>query len=211
MDFTTTADKIQLTRRQEDVLNVIRSHISEQGIPPTRAEIATYLGFRSVNAAEDHLRALARKGVIQLTAGTSRGIQLKGQWRIGLPLIQAVSSTEPLLSPQHIRTRIQADPALFSEKPDYLYHVHDMSMRDAGILPQDMLAIKKSDTAENGQIVIVRLHQRDFCVKRFFWRDKEHVELQSAHPDFASIGIHLPHEHLVIEGVCVGVLRLSLQ
>lgn len=210
MEITASPDKVQLTQRQEDVLEVIRQHISEYGIPPTRAEIATSLGFRSVNAAEDHLRALARKGVISLSAGTSRGIQLKGQYRVGVPLVHAISSTSTLLSEQHIKTRIQIDPTLFLERPDYLYRVHDMSMRDAGIMQNDLLAVRKTHEAENGQVVVVRLHGRDLCVKRFFWRDKSHIELQSANPDFASIGIQYPTEHMQIEGVCVGVLRLSL-
>lgn len=210
METTQSEKQASLTQRQQDVLSVIREHIQTQGVPPTRAEIAKALGFRSVNAAEDHLRALARKGVIHLSAGTSRGIQLVGQYGVGLPVIHSISTSHPLLSEQHIHARMQVDHRLFSKPPKYLYRVHDMSMRDAGIWEKDLIAVHPCGAVESGQIALVRLHHRDLCVKRVFLREKDRIELQSAHPDFAAIQINLTHEPFQIEGVVVGVVRREL-
>ena len=169
---------IKLTARQEQILGLIRDAINNTGFPPTRAEIANELGFRSANAAEEHLQALARKGAIEISPGTSRGIRLldrpaDGQLRrfspgqmmlphpelmqFSLPLVGRVAAGSPILAQEHISATYQVDPALFSAKPDYLLKVRGMSMRDAGILDGDLLAVKKTDSARDGQIVVARL------------------------------------------------------
>ncbi|MDP9108351.1 MAG: transcriptional repressor LexA, partial [Pseudomonadota bacterium] len=165
---------IKLTARQEQILGLIRDAINNTGFPPTRAEIATELGFRSANAAEEHLQALARKGAIELTAGTSRGIRLcnpaslpasdrngrqlalphPALMQLSLPLIGRVAAGSPILAQEHVEATYQVDPALFSARPDYLLKVRGMSMRDAGILDGDLIAVKKSESARNGQIVV---------------------------------------------------------
>ena len=200
-----------LTSRQGEVLFLIQRVIRETGIPPTRAEIAKQLGFRSVNAAEEHLRALERKGVIELLPGTSRGIRLKDSLRdqLGLPLIGRVAAGEPLLAEQHIEDYYQIDPQLFASDPHFLLRVHGMSMRDAGILDGDLVAVHRSPEVRNRQIVVVRLEE-EVTVKRY--RQEGHqVWLLPENPEFSPIHIDLREKTMTIEGVVVGVVRDTIK
>jgi repressor LexA len=175
------------------------------GVPPTRSELAQALGFRSVNAAESHLQALARKGVIELVPGTSRGIRLKDTEEPGLPVVGRVAAGAPILAEQHIEDRYALDPALFHPRADYLLRVHGASMRDAGILDGDLLAVHGQPEAHNGEIVVARLGE-EVTVKRFR-RDGHHVSLLPENPDFSPIEVDLRDQSLVIEGIGVGVIR----
>lgn len=191
-----------LTARQTQVLEFIRRHLEESGMPPTRMEIARALNFRSPNAAEDHLKALARKGVLELTPGTSRGLRLKD---IGVPVVGRVAAGNPILAEQHIEARYQLDPALFHPRPDYLLKVRGMSMRDAGILDGDLLAVRRAPTARTGEIVVARLDD-EVTVKRY-WQQRNKVVLFPANPEFEPITLDLTRQALAIEGVAVGVIR----
>ena len=200
-----------LTSRQGEVLFLIQRVIRETGMPPTRAEIAEQLGFRSANAAEEHLRALERKGVIELLPGTSRGIRLKDSLRdqLGLPLIGRVAAGEPLLAEQHIEDYYQIDPQLFKSDPHFLLRVHGMSMRDAGILDGDLVAVHRSPEVRNRQIVVVRLEE-EVTVKRY--RQEGHqVWLLPENPEFSPIHIDLREKTMTIEGVVVGVVRDTIK
>ena len=196
-----------LTPRQTQVLRLIQNRISESGMPPTRAEIAQELGFRSANAAEEHLRALQRKGVIDLIPGASRGIQLKDTIReqIGLPLIGRVAAGRPILAEEHIEGRYQIDPELFQPKPHYLLKVTGMSMRDAGILDGDLVAVHRTAEVRNRQIVVARL-ENEVTVKRYR-QDGSIAWLLPENSEFEPIRVNLKEEALIIEGVVVGVVR----
>lgn len=217
---------IKLTARQEQILNLIREAIENTGFPPTRAEIAAELGFRSANAAEEHLQALARKGAIDIAPGTSRGIRLRdtnassGMTRSGqsqmalphpslmqlsLPLIGRVAAGSPILAQEHIEATYNVDPSLFSTKPDYLLKVRGLSMRDVGILDGDLLAVKKVDTAKNGQIVVARLGD-DVTVKRYK-KTGAMIELLPENPDFEPIRVDSSQDNFALEGLAVGLLR----
>ena len=196
-----------LTARQAEILELIRSHIAEQDCPPTRAEIAHELGFRSPNAAEDHLRALERKGVIELVAGSSRGIRLLEE-DSGLPVVGRVAAGEPILAEQHIEDYSSLEPDTFHPRADYLLRVHGDSMQDAGILHGDLLAVHRQKTAENGQIVVARIED-EVTVKRFRQRGAI-VRLLPENPDYEPIRIDLREQPLVIEGLGVGVLRKEI-
>ncbi len=198
----------KLTPRQNQILELIRSFVAETGYPPTRAEIARTLGFRSANAAEDHLRALARKGVIELQPGTSRGIRLLEEEDEGLPVIGQVAAGSPLLAEEHIDRRYPLTPDLFEPRADYLLKVRGLSMRDVGILDGDLLAVHKTHEARNGQIVVARLHD-EVTVKRF-QKSGHVVQLLPENPDFSPIEVDLRKEPLVIEGLGVGVIRPNL-
>jgi repressor LexA len=176
-------------------------------MPPTRAEIAKDLGFRSINAAEDHLRALERKGVIELLPGTSRGIRLKDSLRdqLGLPLVGRVAAGEPILAEEHIEARYQIDTGLFERSPHFLLRVHGMSMRDAGILDGDLVAVHRSTDVRNRQIVVARLDD-EVTVKRYR-QEGHHVWLLPENPEFEPIEVDLKERQLTIEGVVVGVVR----
>jgi len=191
-----------LTDRQTEILELIRRHLAESGLPPTRAEIARELGFRSPNAAEEHLKALARKGVIELVPGASRGIRLVDE---GLPVVGRVAAGHPILAEEQIESRYLVDPRLFEPRADYLLRVRGMSMRDAGILNGDLLAVHRTPEAANGQIVVARL-ENDVTVKRF-QRRGEIVRLLPENPEFEPIEVDLRRTPLVIEGVGVGVIR----
>lgn len=193
-----------LTRRQAEILELIRSYMAEEGCPPTRAEIAATLGFRSANAAEDHLRALERKGVIELVPGTSRGIRLLEE-DPGLPVVGRVAAGEPILAEQHIEEYCDMDPATFHPRADYLLRVRGDSMRDIGIHDGDLLAVHRTRNAENGQVVVVRLDE-EVTVKRFRQRGAI-VRLLPENPDYEPIRVDLRRQALVIEGLAVGVLR----
>jgi len=192
-----------LTPRQAQILQLIRDAIEAAGYPPTRAEIARQLGFRSANAAEDHLRALERKGMITIEAGAARGIRLTEG--LGIPLIGRVAAGQPILAEAHIQSRHQIDPGLFRPRADYLLKVRGMSMRDAGILDGDLLAVHKTAEARSGQIVVARLHD-EVTVKRLRRRGSM-VELLPENPDFAPITVDLKREALAIEGIAVGLVR----
>ena len=180
-------------------------------IEVTEAEIAEALGFRSSNASEDHLRALARKGAIELVPGASRGIRLKDSLReqMGLPLVGRVAAGQPILAQEHIEAHYQIDPSLFHPKPHYLLKVQGMSMKDAGILDGDLLAVHRTPEALNGQIVVARLDD-EVTVKRFR-RDGRRVVLLPENDDFEPITVDLQRQELVIEGLGVGVIRTLLR
>jgi len=196
-----------LTSRQQQILLLIQRAIKETGMPPTRAEIAQALGFRSVNAAEEHLRALERKGAIELLPGTSRGIRLKDALReqLGLPLVGRVAAGEPILAEEHIEARYQIDPAIFDAEPHFLLRVQGMSMRDAGILDGDLVAVHRAPEVRNRQIIVARLED-EVTVKRYR-QEGHHVWLMPENPDFEPIEVDLREELMTIEGVVVGVVR----
>lgn len=196
----------QLTLRQAEILRMVQEFMERMGFPPTRAEIAKALGFRSPNAAEEHLQALARKKVIELLPGASRGIRLLGEEpRLSLPVVGRVAAGSPILAEEHIEDHYSMDPNLFRPRADYLLRVRGMSMRDAGILEDDLLAVHATPLAHNGQIVVARIGD-EVTVKRFRRRGHE-VHLLPENPDFSPISLDLRHQSLVIEGLGVGVLR----
>ncbi len=206
---------MKLTPRQSQILELIRKHLDETGFPPTRAEISRAFGFHSANAAEEHLRALARKGAIELLKGTSRGIRLllPEQPAVGLPVVGRVAAGRPILAAEQVEDHHAIDPDLFRPRADYLLRVRGMSMRDAGILDGDLLAVHTTRQAENGQIVVARLED-EVTVKRFHrhGRWKHRVQLLPENPDFSPIEVDLRRQELVIEGLGVGLLRdLSVQ
>lgn len=194
-----------LTDRQAEILEMIRAAIEETGMPPTRAEIAQSLGFRSANAAEEHLRALARKGVIELVPGASRGIRLVEE-DLGLPVVGKVAAGHPILAEQNIDRHYRMDPSMFRPKAHYLLTVQGMSMRDAGILDGDLLAIHRTPEVRNGQIIVARLNDDEVTVKRYRQRGRE-VWLLPENPEFEPIHVDLAVQRMVIEGVVVGVIR----
>jgi repressor LexA len=195
----------ELTPRQAEILQLIRDTIEETGFPPTRMEIAHMLGFASPNAAEEHLRALERKGVIEILDGTARGLRLKEA--LGLPLVGRVAAGAPILAEEHIVGRYSVDPNLFRPRADYLLKVRGMSMRDAGILDGDLLAVHKVADARSGQIVVARLED-EVTVKRLRRRGAT-VELLPENPEFKPIVVDTRETPLAIEGIAVGVIRNS--
>jgi repressor LexA len=222
----------KLTPRQQQILELIQSIIERTGAPPTRAEIASELGFRSANAAEDHLQALARKGVIELVSGTSRGIRLRqetlqslnesrlrgiGQQydlplphvaQLSLPLVGRVAAGSPILAQEHIDQTYTFEAQMFARRPDYLLRVRGMSMRDAGILDGDLLAVQRSSDARNGQIVVARLGE-EVTVKRFH-RGKNGIELIPENPDFPVLHVPAGTEDFSLEGLAVGLIRNTM-
>ncbi len=217
----------KLTDRQQQILSLIQITIERKGSPPTRAEIANELGFKSANAAEEHLKALARKGVIDLVSGTSRGIRLKestmrsinqvrskqfnlpleGLGQLALPLIGRVAAGSPILAQEHVDQTFYVENSLFQRTPDYLLKVRGMSMRDAGIMDGDLLAVQISKEAKNGQIVVARLGE-EVTVKRFR-RTHDCIELLPENPDFQTIVVE-PGEPFEIEGLAVGLIRNTM-
>ena len=195
----------ELTARQAEVLQLIADFLQGTGFPPTRAEIAQQLGFRSANAAEEHLRALERKGYIEMLPGASRGIRLRNTYNVGLPVVGRVAAGSPILAEQHVLGRYQIDPSLFKPRADYLLKVRGMSMRDAGILDGDLLAVHHTGEARSGQIVVARLKD-EVTVKRFK-RQGSQVQLLPENPDFAPILVDTRRDPLVIEGIGVGIIR----
>jgi len=193
----------ELTARQAEVLQLIADFLQATGFPPTRAEIAAQLGFRSPNAAEDHLRALERKGYIEMLPGASRGIRLREN--LGIPVVGRVAAGSPILAEQHIQGRYQLDPALFKPRADYLLKVRGMSMRDVGILDGDLLAVHRTSEARSGQIVVARLGN-EVTVKRFK-RQGNQVQLLPENPDFEPILVDLKRDFFAIEGLGVGMIR----
>lgn len=219
-------DRPKLTERQQQILDLVESAIQRTGAPPTRAEIAGALGFRSANAAEEHLQALARKGVIELVGGTSRGIRLKsealrrlhearerqfslplpGLAQLALPLVGRVAAGSPILAQEHIDQTYHVEAGLFARKPDYLLRVRGMSMRDAGILDGDLLAVQKTTEAKNGQIVVARLGD-EVTVKRLRRARGGAIELVPENPDFEVITVPPGDEGFALEGLAVGLIR----
>lgn len=196
----------ELTPKQQKILDFVRKAIEKTGFPPTRAEIAKAFRFRSPNAAEDHLRTLERKGAIEITPGASRGIRLAEG--LGLPLIGRVAAGSPILAEEHVERRCQVDPALFHPRADYLLKVRGMSMRDAGILDGDLLAVHRTREARTGQIVVARVHD-EVTVKRLRRRGSV-AELLPENPEFKPIVLDLRQDELAIEGIGVGVIRWPL-
>lgn len=217
----------KLTARQQQILDLIQSAIARTGAPPTRAEIAAELGFKSANAAEEHLQALARKGAIELLSGTSRGIRLNGETlrsinesrmkqfslplpsldQLVLPLIGRVAAGSPILAQEHVDRSFQLESSLFQRKPDYLLKVRGMSMRDAGIMDGDLLAVQSTREAKNGQIVVARLGD-EVTVKRFR-RHRDVIELHAENPEFQTIVVQ-PGDPFEIEGLAVGLIRNTM-
>ena len=207
---------IKLTPRQEQILNLIKDAIENTGFPPTRAEIANELGFKSANAAEEHLQALARKGAIEISPGTSRGIRLIGAsvdtiplvpptLMMSLPLVGRVAAGSPILAQEHVEATYSVDPAMFAAKPDYLLKVRGWSMRDAGIMDGDLLAVKKVDSAKNGQIVVARIGE-DVTVKRYK-KTGTIIELLPENSDFKVIRVDTEVDEFALEGLAVGLMR----
>jgi repressor LexA len=200
----------ELTPRQRQILEMIQEFIAETGMPPTRAEIAGELGFKSANAAEEHLRALQRKGVLDLLPGASRGIQLKDSLRdqMGFPLVGRVAAGSPILPEEHIETHYKIDPQIFNPKPHYLLRVRGMSMKNAGILDGDLVAVHRTPEVRSRQIIVARLDD-EVTVKRYRQTGSV-VSLLPENEDFEPIDVDLKHQALVIEGVVVGVIRNGL-
>ena len=199
---------LDLTPRQAEILALIRAFIARSGRPPTRAELAQHFGFRSPNAAEEHLRALARKGALELVPGAARGIRLK-ETETGLPVVGRVAAGSPILAQEHIESHVRLDARAFRPRADYLLRVRGMSMRDAGILNGDLLAVHRTPTAESGQIVVARLSD-EVTVKRLQRRGSR-VRLLPANPDFEPIEVDPRRDVFAIEGIGVGVLRNELK
>jgi len=217
----------KLTVRQQQILDLIQTAIARTGAPPTRAEIANELGFKSANAAEDHLQALARKGVIELVSGTSRGIRLKNDTlrslnqsrnqaysltfpafaQLALPLVGRVAAGSPILAQEHVDQTYYVESSLFQTQPDYLLRVRGMSMRDAGIMDGDLLAVQSKREAKNGQIVVARLGD-EVTVKRFK-RTNDTIELHPENPDYQTIVVE-PGDSFEIEGLAVGLIRNTM-
>ena len=198
----------KLTARQAQILDLIRSSLEHDGLPPTRAEIARQLGFRSPNAAEAHLQALARKGAIELIPGTSRGIRLceeSTEAETGLPVVGRVAAGQPILASEHVEDHYGIDPGVFHPTADYLLRVRGDSMREAGILDGDLLAVHATPEALNGQIVVARLGE-EVTVKRF-QRQGRKVRLLAENPEYRPIEIDLGKQELTIEGLAVGLIR----
>jgi len=197
---------IKLTTRQAQVLDVIRKNIEETGYPPTRAEIAEALGFRSANAAEDHIKALAKKGAIEIVPGASRGIRLPQEEEdLGLPIIGQVAAGQPILGEENIEDYCSLTPEFFKPSADYLLRVKGMSMKDIGILDGDLLAVHKTEQARNGQVVVARIED-EVTVKRFF-QNKHIIELHAENTEFEPIVVDLREQAVDIEGLAVGVIR----
>ncbi|MEW6312038.1 MAG: transcriptional repressor LexA [Pseudomonadota bacterium] len=200
---------IKLTPRQSQILDFIKRCLEANGYPPTRAEIAQELGFKSPNAAEEHLKALARKGAIEMTPGASRGIRIPdfepATHESGLPIIGRVAAGAPILAQQHVEESCQINPAFFHPKADYLLRVRGMSMKDIGIFDGDLLAVHTTREARNGQVIVARVGD-EVTVKRFK-REGNKVWLLAENEDFAPIEVDLEEQELVIEGLSVGVIR----
>ena len=204
----------ELTKRQNEVLDVIKDQIAKTGMPPTRVELAKILGFRSANAAEEHLKALARKGAIEILSGTSRGIRIIGEHKNnekvveeGLPLVGLVAAGEPILAQQHIETHYDVDPSLFHPSADFLLRVQGESMKDIGIMDGDLLAVHKTQDIHNGQVVVARVED-DVTVKRFY-REGSKVTLKAENSIFEPINVDLEYQSFDIEGIAVGVIRTA--
>lgn len=204
----------ELTKRQNEVLDVIKDCIAKTGMPPTRVELAKILGFRSANAAEEHLKALARKGAIEILSGTSRGIRIVEEHKSnvipiesGLPLVGMVAAGEPILATEHVESHYDVDPSLFHPSADFLLRVQGESMKDIGIMDGDLLAVHKTQDVNNGQVVVARVED-DVTVKRFYRKGSE-VTLKAENVQFDPIMVDLEYQSFDIEGIAVGVIRTT--
>jgi len=199
----------RLTARQQQILDWIRGHLEATGMPPTRAEIATGLGFSTASSAEDHLQALAKKGAIELTPGASRGLRLKNipgmPVQGSLPLVGRVAAGSPILAVENVEAHYRVDPGFFTPRADYLLRVRGQSMIDAGIVDGDLLAVHKTDEARSGQVVVARLGE-EVTVKRLKRRGRD-VLLVAENPDFAPIAVDPKTSAFAIEGIAVGLIR----
>ena len=215
-------DKPHLTERQQQVLDIIENTIATTGSPPTRSEIASILGFKSINAAEDHIQALARKGMIDIVSGVARGIRLKKfdpelnpqsktmdtiLHQISIPLIGKVAAGSPILAHEHVDQHYYLQRSLFHTQPDFLLRVRGPSMRDAGIVDGDLVAVKTSHEAKNGQIVVARFNH-EVTIKRFR-QHSNHFFLHPENSDFLPITIQ-EGDHFAIEGIAVGLIRENM-
>jgi repressor LexA len=198
-----------LTPRQQQVFDLIKENISDTGMPPTRAEIATFFGFKSANAAEEHLKALAKKGYIEMLPGTSRGIRLAEEFieQEGLPLIGRVAAGEPILAQEHVEEHYKVDGTLFHPAADYLLRVNGESMKNIGILDGDLLAVHQTTEVQNGQVIVARVEE-DVTVKRYK-REGNIVYLHAENDDFSPIKVDLSAQEFNIEGLAVGVIRAA--
>ena len=198
-----------LTPRQQQIFDFIKENISATSMPPTRAEIAVHFGFKSANAAEEHLKALAKKGYIEMLAGTSRGIRLAEEFveLEGLPLVGRVAAGEPILAQEHVEEHYKVDGSLFHPAADYLLRVNGDSMKDIGILDGDLLAVHQTTDVQQGQVVVARVEE-DVTVKRFK-REGNVVYLHAENEDFSPIEVDLTSQHFNIEGLAVGVIRAA--
>ena len=198
-----------LTPRQQQVFDLIKGKIEDSGMPPTRAEIARELGFRSANAAEEHLKALARKEAIEIIPGASRGIRILledgANEEQGLPLIGQVAAGEPILAQEHVEMHYQVDPGMFKPQADFLLRVNGESMKDIGIMDGDLLAVHKTQDVRDGQVVVARVDD-DVTVKRLE-RKGSTVLLHAENEEFSPIRVDLESQHLSIEGLAVGIIR----
>lgn len=200
----------KLTRRQQEILDFILQFMEKEGYPPTRAEIAQHFGFRSPNAAESHLRALDRKGALRLEAGRSRGLSpmVARRNQRALPLIGRVAAGSPILAISNVEREMPVDPGLFSPRPDYLLRVQGLSMRDAGLLDGDLLAVHKTPVVRQGAMAVVRVD--DEVTVKYFYKYRNRIELLPDNPDFEPIVIYPQEQDVSIEGLAVGVLRTAL-
>ncbi len=198
-----------LTTRQQQIFDFIKDNISDTGMPPTRAEIAGYFGFKSANAAEEHLKALAKKGYIEMLPGTSRGIRLAEEFIEveGLPLIGRVAAGEPILAEEHVEDHYKVDGDLFHPAADYLLRVNGDSMKDIGILDGDLLAVHQTTDVQQGQVIVARVED-DVTVKRFK-REGNVVYLHAENENFSPIKVDLANQNFNIEGLAVGVIRAA--
>ncbi len=202
-----TTELRPLTNRQQQIYDLIKDKIKETGMPPTRAEIAKFFGFKSANAAEEHLKALAKKGYIEMLAGTSRGIRLVEELLEdeGLPLIGRVAAGEPILAQEHVEEHYKMDGNLFHPAADYLLRVNGESMKDIGIMDGDLLAVHQTTDVQNGQVIVARVED-DVTVKRFK-REGNIVYLHAENEDFDPIKVDLANQQFNIEGIAVGIIR----
>jgi repressor LexA len=198
-----------LTSRQQQIFDLIKDNLAETGMPPTRAEIAQFFGFKSANAAEEHLKALAKKGYIEMLPGTSRGIRLAEALieEEGLPLVGQVAAGEPILAQQHIEENYKVDGDLFHPAAHYLLRVNGESMKDIGILDGDLLAVHQTIDVQNGQVIVARVED-EVTVKRFK-RDGNVVYLHAENEDFSPIKVDLTCQNFTVEGLAVGVIRTA--
>ena len=195
----------KLTQRQQQVLDVVRQHIDQTGYPPTRADIARELGFKSANAAEEHLKALARKGAIEIIAGASRGIRLPDS--AGIPIVGRVAAGNPVLAQENIEDYCDLPPSFFKPSADYFLKVQGDSMINVGIFDGDLLAVHSTPVANNGDIVVARIED-EVTVKRLHKTNQKHlVELLPENSDYDPIKVDLREQQFAIEGLSVGVLR----
>lgn len=226
MRMVSISTRQPLTEKQEKILAFVRDCVRETGMPPTREEIAREFGFAVRASAEEHLRAIARKGYVELIPGSSRGIRLKDAAQampVGffLPLVGRVAAGEPILSAEHVEAQVAVDPALFHPRADFLFRVRGRSMQDAGILDGDLVGVRAQPVAENGQIVVARLRgartgEDELTLKRYFRRGSR-VELRAENREFAPIEVDLAatdpetqeRAPVAIEGLYVGLIRLG--